>query len=859
MSSWSRQPKNSVLRAVRKTPPVGSTITHVTALPSPPGGDAHTPGADQPSLFLNPELSLLQFQGRVLEEARDARNPLLERVKFLTILSSNLDEFFMVRVAGLLQQIESGVRELSIDGRPPGAQLEAIRAEVTGLLAEAYATYQQDLLPALAAAGITIADYRWLSAGQRQQLEAYFRESIYPVLTPLAFDRGRPFPHISNLSLNLAVVVRDRAGAEQFARVKVPDSINQLVPVPKDAGRSSSGDHFVWLEQLILANLHYLFPGLKIVEAHPFHVTRDAEVAIKEIETDDLLETIEDAVWQRRFRDVVRLQVNASMPEPLLELLTSNLEIDPSGVYRASAALDFGRLRQLTGLERPDLKDRPFAPHAPQLALSNDEDFFAAIRHEDILLHHPFDSFQPVVEFLQRAARDPGVLAIKMTLYRLGRDSPIVEALLEAIRNGKQVAVVVELQARFDEKSNIEWARTLEREGVHVVHGLPGLKVHSKVALVVRREGDAIRRYLHLASGNYNPTTARLYTDMGLFTCNPEIGADATALFNYLTGYSGENRFRKLLVAPVNLRERLSELIRREIEHQRRGQGGRLIFKMNGLDDPGMIRLLSEASCAGVQVDLLVRGICCLRPGIPGVSENIRVTSIVGRFLEHSRIFCFRNGGNEEIYLGSADLMPRNLNRRVEVLFPVTAPRLVARLRDEILSAYVADDAGARHMRSDGSYTPKPRNGKRDSQAWFMAQRTLRGSAPDRSPAEPPSLPQPACVVLSGRQDRLRQSVSALATEIAQCLAGVVEEAGRRLYREMESAHAQVEHSVEQVQTVVRTEQKSIAATTRSSACLSTAVEALRDSAASRSVEIERLRGRLQELRAATHVVVSKP
>jgi polyphosphate kinase len=787
-------------------------------------GDTHATGAEQPSLFLNPELSLLQFQRRILEEVRDARNPLLERVKFLSILSSNLDEFFMVRVAGLLQQIESGVRELSIDGRLPGAQLEAIRTEMTSLLTEAYAAYQEELLPALAAAGIKIADYRWLSSGQRQQLEAYFRESIYPVLTPLAFDRGRPFPHISNLSLNLAVVVRDRTGAEQFARVKVPDSINQLVPVPKEPGRHSSGDQFVWLEQLILANLHFLFPGLKIVEAHPFHVTRDAEVAIKEIETDDLLETIEDAVWQRRFRDVVRLQVNASMPEPLLELLTSNLEIDPSGVYRAGAALDLGRLRQLTGLERPDLKDRPFVPQAPQLAVNNDEDFFAAIRHEDILVHHPFDSFQPIVEFLQRAARDPGVLAIKMTLYRLGRDSPIVDALLEAVRNGKQVAVVVELQARFDEKSNIEWARMLEREGVHVVHGLPGLKVHSKVALVVRREGDTIRRYLHLATGNYNPTTARLYTDMGMFTCDPEIGADATALFNYLTGYSGEHRFRKLLVAPVNLRERLSELIGREIEHQRRGEGGRLVFKMNGLDDPDMIRLLCEASCAGVQVDLLVRGICSLRPGIPGVSENIRVTSIVGRFLEHSRIFCFGNGGDEEIYLGSADLMPRNLNRRVEVLFPVSAPRLVARLRDEILTEYLADDARARHMRRDGSYTAKSRDGKRDSQAWFMGHRAPRGNAVERSAAEPPRPAPTACVVVSGKQDGLQQAVSVLATDIAQCLAEVVEEASRRLFREMQS------HT-----------------------------HALRDSAASRAAQIADLRHRLQELRAATRVASSEP
>jgi polyphosphate kinase len=479
----------------------------------------------------------------------------------------------------------------------------------------------------------------------------------------------------------------------------------------------------VWLEEVILANLPLLFPGLEIVEAHPFHVTRDAEVAIKEIETDDLLATIEEAVWQRRFRDVVRLLVNARMPAPLLEILTNNLEIEPCGVYRVDGPLNLGRLRQLTGLSRPDLKDRPFQPQVPAF-LARDKDFFATIQHEDMLLHHPFDSFQPVVEFLKQAARDPGVLAIKMTLYRLGKGSPVVEALLEAVRNGKQVAVVVELQARFDEESNIEWARALERQGVHVVHGLSGLKVHSKVALVVRREGDKIRRYLHLATGNYNPTTAHLYTDMGLFTCDAEIGADATTLFNYLTGYSEKIEFSKLLVAPVNLRQRLSELIRREIEHHRRGRRGHLIFKMNALEDPGMMRLLCEASSAGVRVDLLVRGICCLRPGVSGVSDNIRVISIVGRFLEHSRIFCFRNGGNEEVYLGSADLMTRNLNCRVEVLFPIRSPRLVHRIRDEILSPYLADDASARHMRRDGTYTTKPRNGVLNSQARFLAQRT---------------------------------------------------------------------------------------------------------------------------------------
>jgi polyphosphate kinase len=682
---------------------------------------------DSPDLYVNRELSLLEFQRRVIEEARDSRNPLLERVKFLSIVSSNLDEFFMVRVAGLLQQVESGRLETSVDGRTPSAQLEAIRTDIVRLLDEIYSLYRDELLGALAASGIWIADFESLTNRQRAQLESYFLERIYPVLTPLAFDPGRPFPHISNLSLNLAVVVRDSKGSEHFARVKVPDSIPQLVPIPKDSGTPTASEGFVWLEQVIVANLQFLFPGLEIVAAHVFHVTRDAEVAIKELETDDLLETVEEAVWQRRFRDVVRLLVTATMPEPLLETLTSNLEIDPAGVYRVNGPLDLSRLRHLLPLERPDLKDRSFLPYTPPSLQAKDDDIFATIRQEDILLHHPFDSFQPVVEFLRRAASDPDVLAIKMTLYRLGRNSPIVEALLDAIRNGKQVAVLVELKARFDEESNIEWARALEREGVHVVYGLLGLKVHSKVALVVRCEGDIIRRYLHMATGNYNPTTARLYTDLGMLTCNPQIAADATALFNFLTGYSDKNRFNKLLVAPINLRQRLEELIQREIEHQRRGEAGRLILKMNALEDAALIRLLYEASCAGVQIDLLVRGICCLRPGIPGVSENIRVTSIVGRFLEHSRILYFRNGGAEEIYLGSADLMPRNLNRRVEALFPVESPRLLARLRDEILGTYLADEASARRMRSDGSYTPKSRDGKFESQSWFLSQHVSRG------------------------------------------------------------------------------------------------------------------------------------
>ncbi len=734
---------------------------------------------DHSSFYLNPELSLIEFQRRVLEEARDARNPLLERVKFLAILSSNLDEFFMVRVAGLLQQIENGVLDASIDGRQPAAQLAAIRADITRLVGEAYASYREELVPALSAAGITITGYSSLTAFQRAQLEEYFLESIYPVLTPLAFDPGRPFPHISNLSLNLAVVVRDSSGAEHFARVKAPDSLAQLVPVPKGPW-PSAGESFVWLEEVILANLHLLFPGLEIIEAHPFHVTRDAEVAIKELECDDLLATIEEAVWQRRFRDAVRLVVDISMPAPLLQILTSNLEIEPSGIYRVDGPLDLSRLRQLASMDRPDLKDRPFLPQSPSALVRKDGDFFAAIRQEDILLHHPFDSFQPVVEFVQQAARDPGVLAIKMTLYRLGPNSPIVDALLEAVRNGKQVAVVVELKARFDEESNIEWARALESEGVHVVYGLLGLKVHSKVTLVVRREGDSIRRYLHLATGNYNPATARLYTDIGLFTCDPQIAADATALFNYLTGYSDTNQFRKLLVAPINLRGGLEQLIRREIDHRLRGELGHLILKMNSLEDPGLIHLLYEASCAGVTVDLLVRGICCLRPGLAGISENIRVTSIVGRFLEHSRIFCFRNGGAEEIYLGSADLMPRNLNRRVEVLFPVTSPRLVARLRDEILETYLADRATARHMRSDGTYTRKSTEGGLDSQSWFLGQRGTRPDAP---------APRTACFLVEpepfvdSEKGPLATLASRVAADLALCFVNAAEDIRRRSMR----------------------------------------------------------------------------
>ena len=693
----------------------------MTSLASPPLA-GEPPRLSEPGLYINRELSLLAFQRRVLEEAADPDNPLLERVKFLSIFGSNLDEFFMVRVAGLTQKVEANSQDVGVDGRTPSQQLEAIRQEVTQLLSEAYELLANQFLTELEAQGIHFRNYDTLTPEEKGRMELYFLRTVFPVLTPLAFDPGRPFPHISNLSLNIAVVVKGPDEREHFARVKVPDTLTQIVKVSDGAGPECS---FIWLEDLVIANLQNLFPGLNIVEAHPFHVTRDAEVAIREVESDDLLETIEEAVWRRRFRDVVRLQVNSSMPPQILDILVSNLELRANEIYRVDGPLDLSRLRHLAAVDRADLKDRPFVPYVPAgLHPTSEEDIFTTIRKGDVMLHHPFESFQPVVEFLRRAAVDPDVLAIKITLYRVGRNSPIVEALLEAVENGKQVAVLVELKARFDEESNIEWARALEREGVHVVYGLVGLKVHSKVAMVVRREGDVMRRYVHLATGNYNTVTARLYTDLGFLTCNDQIGADVTDLFNFLTGYSAKNDYRKLCVAPVTLRSRLEKLIQREIDHQNRGERGHMILKMNALEDPQMIRLLYRASQAGVQLDLLVRGICCLRPGLPGVSENIRVTSILGRFLEHSRIYYFRNGGNEEIYLGSADFMPRNLNRRVEVLFPVEGERQIRRLKDQILSTYLGDNVKARRMHGDGSFTRTlPADGQRElsAQAWFLS------------------------------------------------------------------------------------------------------------------------------------------
>ena len=691
---------------------------------------------DDPSLFINRELSLLDFQRRVLEEAQDATNPILDQVMFLSFVGSNVDEFFMVRVAGLKRQIEKGVMESGPDAMTPAEQLRAIRASVIRLNRAAHECWARELVPALRKSGLRIENFSELTDEQRTIANAYFQDTIFPTLTPLAFDPGRPFPHISNLSLNLAVVLRDGLGVEHFARVKIPDTLPQLIPVtatPKVKSRTKiivKEQVFVWIEQVITANLSALFPGMEIVQAHPFHITRDADSDIQDLEAGDLMESVEEGVFQRRFADVVRVEINEAMPPSVLEILVTNLELDRDDIYKISGPLSLVRVRGLAKIDRPDLKYPTFVPALPSPLLKDeDEDIFATIRRGDVLFHHPFDSFQPIVGMLQRAAKDPNVLAIKITLYRVGRNAPVVDALLEAAENGKQIAVLLELKARFDEESNIGWARKLEEYGVHVVYGLLGLKVHCKAMLIVRKEGDVIRRYAHLSTGNYNSVTAQLYTDIGMLTCDYDIGADCSDLFNFLTGYSAKSKYRKLLVAPSSLRDRFEELLEREIDHQKAGREGHLILKMNSLVDRKMIQLLYQASQAGVKVDLLVRGICCLRPGLPGVSDNIKVTSIVGRFLEHSRIYYFRNGGDEEIYLGSADLMPRNLNRRVEVLFPVGDKNLIRVLKDDILGTYMKDQAKARHMMPDGKYVRDPNAGRKNalnSQETFITRASKR-------------------------------------------------------------------------------------------------------------------------------------
>lgn len=668
-------------------------------------------GADH---YLNRELGWLQFNRRVLGEALSTRHPLLERIKFLAHFSSNLDEFFMVRVAGIRQQIEAGVIEPSPDGLSPVEQMAQIKPVVDELTELQRRCWCDDIRPQLRAHGILVCDYNELNEAQRAAARKLFMNEIFPVLTPLAFDPGHPFPHISNLSLSLAVVVNDARFGERFARVKVPEVLPRLMPLPTNNGQPI----FVWLEQIIAAHVETLFPGMRVTETHPFRATRNGDVDLQEDEAADLLRTIEHGIRQRQFGRVVRLTVDQLMPDRILNILIENMEVAPEDVYRVSGGMGLAELMELYSLDRPDLKDPPFLPYVqPEL---ESEDVFAAIQSEDILLHHPYDSFIPVVDLISMAAEDPHVLAIKQTLYRVGRNTPLVEALMQARENGKQVTVLVELKARFDEENNIEWAKQLERAGVHVVYGLLGLKTHCKVALIVRKERDGLRRYVHLSTGNYNIATAHVYTDIGMLTADPEIGADASDVFNYLTGYSAQRTYRKFFVAPVNIRHAIKGLIEREVHRQRETGNGHLIFKMNTLTDPQMIRALYEASAAGVPIDLIVRGVCCLRPGVPGMSETIRVRSIVGRFLEHSRIYYFRNGGQEEVYLGSADLMSRNLDRRVETMFPVRSPALIGRVRDEILGAYLRDTLNAHVLQPDGAYVRPDGTAPFDSQAWLL-------------------------------------------------------------------------------------------------------------------------------------------
>ena len=685
-----------------------------------------------PSLYINRELSLLEFQRRVLDEALDDRNPLLERVKFLGIFGSNMDEFFMVRVSGIRKQVEAHIMEVFPDGLTPPEVLAATRKLSLELYESALRCLNKKILPQLDKAGIHLVDYRKLTEPQVQKADDYFREVVYPVLTPLALDPGHPFPHISNLSLNLAIVIRDKKGNEKFARLKVPNTLARLVPIKRSSGAARKDGtipfhhYFVWLEQVIMANLALLFPGMEVVAAYPFRIIRDADVQIQELEADDLLETMEQSIRKRRFASVVQLEIYESMPVAIRELLIENLEIRPNDVYVLPAPLGLSSLWQIyNNVERHDLKFPIYHPVVPKVfkdAILAGE-IFDVIKQGNILLHQPYDSFNPVIDFLRAAARDPNVLAIKQTVYRVGQNAPVVELLLEATERGKQVAVLVELKARFDEESNIGWARMLEQEGVHVVYGLVGLKVHCKVIMVVRKEGEGIRRYVHLSTGNYNAVTSLIYEDLGLFTCDEAIASDVTDLFNHLTGYSTKHDFRKLLVAPFNLRSGLENLVRREIEHAQSGHKAHLIFKVNAIVDPHFIELLYEASRAGVKVDLLVRSMCGLKPGIKGVSENIKVVSIVGRYLEHSRVYYFHNNGHEEIYMGSADLMTRNLDHRVEVIFPLENAEHVRYVRDKMLDTYLKDNTRARVMQEDGTYVRLKSPGEDkavDVQEFFM-------------------------------------------------------------------------------------------------------------------------------------------
>jgi len=681
------------------------------------------------TLYINREVSWTRFNRHVLDEARDESHPLLERVKFLAIFANNLDEYFMVRVSGLQRQLEKGVMKSPPDGMTPQQQLDAIRQMLNPDLSTLYDTWHKDILPKLAAEGIFVHIYADLTELQKELMRKYFIDEIFPVLTPLVFDSAHPFPFISNRSLNLAIVVKNQNNKDFFARVKVPTNLfSRLIRIPPKRTGESDNDavvHYVYIEDLISANLDKLFPGMEVIASSPFRITRDADIDIEVDDASDLLTTVEEVIEQRARGKPVRIELECSMHDGICHMLEKKLGVTPNMLYRVGHPIGMADLMQLLSLDRPDLKDIPFQPALPS-DLAEGTDIFSAIRHHDILLYHPYDSFSPVINFLRQAAYDPDVLAIKMTLYRVGSKSPIVNTLLEARENGKDVAVLIELKARFDEENNIGWARALENEGVHVVYGVVGLKVHAKLCMVIRREKDGIRRYLHLGTGNYNATTSRIYTDFGLFTSDKEKGDDVANIFNLLTGYARITNYHKLLVAPVTLRNEIIDRIDREItRHLERGDG-HIIFKMNALIDPLCITALYRASQAGVKVDLQVRGICCLRPGITGVSENITVTSIVGRFLEHARIYYFHNGGNEEVFLGSADLMPRNLDRRVEILFPIENLQNRKAIISTILPVQLKDTIKCRLLKSDGSYerrTPSEDMPALNAQSWLVDHR----------------------------------------------------------------------------------------------------------------------------------------
>ncbi|MDJ0620385.1 MAG: polyphosphate kinase 1 [Calothrix sp. MO_192.B10] len=696
-----------------------------------------------PQYYFNRELSWLEFNYRVLHEALDERTPLLERLKFTAIFSSNLDEFIMIRVSTLKEQVDAGVAKLTPDGRTPQQQLAELEQRLRPMIAKQHQNFEEQLRPQLEKLGVKLLNYGDLNKKKRLYYQNYFKKQVFPILTPLGVDPGHPFPHISNLSFNVAVVVKNsNTEEEHFARIKVPDILPRFVQLPSQLQPSTEDIPVIWsgvpLEQIVAHNLSSLFPGLEILEYSFFRITRDADFPVQEDEADDLLLAIQQEIGKRHFKGcAVRLELQASASQFVRETLMAGLNIAARDVYEIDGLMHLGDLMSLMALPLPEHKDAPWKPVVPprlkaiaKLAreenladLNESEDLFSIIRRGDLLVHHPYESFSDSVElFITQAAVDPNVLAIKMTLYRTSGDSPIIKALIAAAEARKQVAVLVELKARFDEENNIIWAQKLEDAGVHVVYGLVGLKTHTKILLVVRREGEEIRRYVHIGTGNYNSKTAKLYTDLGLLSCREELGEDLGDLFNFLTGYSQQKTFNKLLVAPVNMRDRLVGLIRREIDRAQQGREGKIIAKMNSLVDSQIIATLYEASQAGVQIDLIVRGICCLRPSLSQISENIRVISIVGRYLEHSRIFYFHNDGQSEIYLGSADWMPRNLDRRVEAVTPVEAPNLVNRLK-EILEIMLADNRYAWELQADGSYHqrhPQADEAERSAQNTFM-------------------------------------------------------------------------------------------------------------------------------------------